>query len=122
VKKLEILTTQFFNKMEEDLNLFSKMEDNIIFQQMKDELNFNKMEVNLIFIQTGRQPQFFNKMEDDLIFFTTFFKNKMSHILSKMQDDLQFLTQLNTPSEVLQSRRLPQMLSKMEVLASPSMT
>jgi hypothetical protein len=44
--------------MKDDLNDFSKFEDNLNFVY--------NMEAELIFLQSGRQAQFPNKMGDDL--------------------------------------------------------
>jgi hypothetical protein len=51
---------QFFNKMEDDLISFSKMETTSIVNKMEDNLNC---------LQNGRRHQFLGRMEDDLSFF-----------------------------------------------------
>ncbi len=45
-----------------------KLEDNLKLWQMEGDYNFWKMEHNLIFLQSGRQPQLFMKMKDNLNF------------------------------------------------------
>ena len=62
--------------MVDDLNFFSKMEDDLIFQLNERQHQFQ---------QNGRRPQFFYKMEDDLNFLT---KWKTTSNVYKIKDDL----------------------------------
>ena len=48
---------KFFSPMQDDLNLFLQMKDNLIFCQMDDNLNLIQMEYDLNSLANGRQPK-----------------------------------------------------------------